>query len=410
VLTTTTWYRRIVNSSICSDKSLPVKVTVHNTIATNNIFLLENNLTDTTLCYDQLPNRLLGSIATGGTDIPGSYTYQWTISTDNVNFSPVATGGTGINYQHPSVLYANTYFKRMVTSGACIGESNAITINVLPLITNNTISSSKPAVCYSLVPDPITGVTLAGGSGTYQYLWEESTDGAIWIPASGTNTSSSYQPPALTIPMKYKRTVRSGVSDCCISTSNIFDLGIDPLPISPIFAGDDQEIYSIERTTRLNADPVIPAEEGFWTVLAPMTGIIDNSSSNNAEVRNLSEGENLFLWTVTNGPCKLEDSVKILLYEDFIPQGFSPNADFINDKFIIEGLNLTDQLAELIIVNGAGTEVFSTSNQGGEFEEWDGKNSKGIDLPEGTYYYLLKVTSKIGQVFKKSGFIVLKRY
>jgi len=56
--------------------------------------------------------------------------------------------------------------------------------------------------------------------------------------------------------------------------------------------------------------------------------------------------------------------------------------------------------------------VFSTSNiDGNEWTDWDGKNSKGIDLPEGTYYFLLKITSKkSGQVFRKSGFIVLKRY
>jgi len=36
---------------------------------------------------------------------------------------------------------------------------------------------------------------------------------------------------------------------------------------------------------------------------------------------------------------------------------------------------------------------------------------KGNDVPEGTYYYLLKLISKENnQVFKKSGFIVLKRY
>jgi gliding motility-associated-like protein len=99
--------------------------------------------------------------------------------------------------------------------------------------------------------------------------------------------------------------------------------------------------------------------------------------------------------------------------EDFVPQGFSPNGDAWNNTFKIEGLNLEDQFVDLSVVNGAGSEVFSTSNRDGveNWKYWDGKNSKGIDLPEGTYYYLLKITSKAnGQVFKKSGFIVLKRY
>jgi flagellar hook assembly protein FlgD len=68
---------------------------------------------------------------------------------------------------------------------------------------------------------------------------------------------------------------------------------------------------------------------------------------------------------------------------------------------------------DLRIVNGAGTEVFSTSNRNGqEFSSWDGKNLKGLDLAEGTYYYMLKVTPKDGSISPSSlsGFIILKRY
>jgi flagellar hook assembly protein FlgD len=62
-------------------------------------------------------------------------------------------------------------------------------------------------------------------------------------------------------------------------------------------------------------------------------------------------------------------------------------------------------------MNGAGVQVFSTTNDGNDWKNWDGKNSKGIDMPEGTYYYILKITSrKTGTVTKESGFIILKRY
>jgi gliding motility-associated-like protein len=128
----------------------------------------------------------------------------------------------------------------------------------------------------------------------------------------------------------------------------------------------------------------------------------------------LSKGLNRFLWTVTRGACLLEDMVDINVLNLIIPEGFSPNNDpeNYNNTFIINGLDLPNQTAELVIVNGAGAEVFSTSNRNGNnWRDWDGKNSKGIDLPEATYYYLLKITSKgNGQVFKKSGFVILKRY
>jgi len=39
--------------------------------------------------------------------------------------------------------------------------------------------------------------------------------------------------------------------------------------------------------------------------------------------------------------------VTVTLLEDFIPRGFSPNDDAWNNTFIIEGLNLPDQVVEL---------------------------------------------------------------
>jgi gliding motility-associated-like protein len=415
ILTDTTSYRRSVLSpdisTGCFDISNSIKIIVHKPILNNSISVSGGGTTET-ICNNQQPGTFQGTIATGGTGIAGSYVYQWKFSFDNSVFTPVATAGAGVNYSPPQ-LTATTYYQRQVTSGACIVNSNSITETVLPAITNNTISGN-PKVCYSLVPDAITGATLSGGSGTYKYFWWQSTDGgAIWMAASGTNTSSAYQPPALFNAIKFERTVTSGLNDCCTSTSNVFDIGIDPLPASPINAGHDTIIYSIEKIYHMNAIKPLTGETGVWDVLDNGTSSIDDTTKYNTTVRNLSIGNNSFLWTVNRGLCKLSDSVTIELLKDFIPQGFSPNGDAYNNTFIIEGLNLDDNYADLSIVNGAGTEVFKTSNRDNQkWSDWDGKNSRGLDLSEGTYYYMLKVTSKQsnGPVFKKSGFIVLKRY
>jgi gliding motility-associated-like protein len=187
---------------------------------------------------------------------------------------------------------------------------------------------------------------------------------------------------------------------------------IDPAPKSIINAGQDVSVYSMGKTYAMNADPPsFPGETGFWTALEPGTASFADVSDSKSKVRNLTTGRNLFLWSITNGLCSIEDSVYIELLKDFIPQGFSPNGDAWNNTFIIEGLDLEDQVAELTILNGAGTTVYSTSNrEGQEWTDWDGRNNRGADLPEGTYYYLLKVTTQSNQVIKKSGFIVLKRY
>jgi gliding motility-associated-like protein len=186
------------------------------------------------------------------------------------------------------------------------------------------------------------------------------------------------------------------------------------LPISPINAGNDTMIYSIEKIYHLKAiNPALTGdgETGTWSILGNGTSTLDDTAKFNTTVRNLAVGTNSFLWTVHRGKCSLKDSVNVELLKDFIPQGFSPNDDAWNNTFNIEGLNLTDQTVELKVVNGAGTEVFSTSNRSGQkWINWDGKNSRGLDLPQGTYYYMLKISSTSGKSFKRSGFIILKRY
>jgi flagellar hook assembly protein FlgD len=84
----------------------------------------------------------------------------------------------------------------------------------------------------------------------------------------------------------------------------------------------------------------------------------------------------------------------------------------MNDVFEVKGLEPEFQTVELIIVNSAGTEVFKTTNKNNQqWTSWDGKNSNGVDLPEGTYYYILMIdpVKTEGSTTKKSGFIVLKR-
>jgi gliding motility-associated-like protein len=164
----------------------------------------------------------------------------------------------------------------------------------------------------------------------------------------------------------------------------------------------------------MSAKPTETWETGLWSVLSG-NGEFDNSSLYNTRVLNLEPKIiNSFKWYVENGECNAEDLVNVLVDEITIPEGFSPNGDGVNDIFEVLGLDLNNQDAELKIVNGAGSEVFMTYKTGQNkdtWTQWDGKNTNGFDLPEGTYYYLLKLTSiGNGQIHKRSGFVILKRY
>jgi len=119
------------------------------------------------------------------------------------------------------------------------------------------------------------------------------------------------------------------------------------------------------------------------------------------------------LWTVEKGVCDIiTDSVNITLNPIFTPTGFTPNGDGVNDYLQFTGLEFADE-NELVIFNRWGTEVFSQNNFSNS-PGWDGKNKKGYDLPEDTYYYILTVVNIDPETNKKitkthKGFIVIKR-
>jgi hypothetical protein len=73
VLTDTTWYRRLVFSSVCIDISQPVSINVHKPVTNNDIHLLAGGLGDTTICSGGTPHKIPGTGATGGTTLEGSY-------------------------------------------------------------------------------------------------------------------------------------------------------------------------------------------------------------------------------------------------------------------------------------------------------------------------------------------------
>jgi gliding motility-associated-like protein len=415
-------FRRIINSSACTNTSNPVMIKVDSLII--NVISLGNSALDT-IYTGQVSSQVNGAIPTGGSAVASDgYAFKWYKSTAAVPTKNDWTVVTGSMTQFdPGVLTQSTWFRRDVSSPAvnprATTQSNYIRVTVLPRIVNVNISANQ-AVCSGSRPQRLNGnAALSGGDGKYRFTWQDSTSGHDWqdIVSFVKVDSANYKPPALTFDAGYRRIVYSGKNDCGVEVSNIVKITVNPLPGTPD-AGPDQSISSIGLTAKMNATPPLIGETGMWEVLEPNSATADNISEYNTMVRNLSLGANYFLWTVTTdiGNCKLSDSMRIILSKDFEPSAFSPNGDGINDQFVIEGLNLTEpNSAELTVVNSSGTEVFSTSNFNGEtWTDWNGKNSKGVDLPEGTYYYMLKVITKDpvdnkNRVDKRKGFIILKR-
>ncbi|MCX7954251.1 MAG: gliding motility-associated C-terminal domain-containing protein [Bacteroidales bacterium] len=182
--------------------------------------------------------------------------------------------------------------------------------------------------------------------------------------------------------------------DTCISVINFYQEPEQPsLDVYDNTFLDENITYSITIP--------IPVGNGYWSVIEG-DAVVTPDTGNSVVITNFSEGKNIIKVVVENGTCpKKSDSITIYYYPIFIPEGFSPNNDGTNDYFEIKGLDPNSKY-KIIIFNRWGNVVYTSENYN---NKWDGKNMDNNDLPEDTYFYLLKKNNKP----YKSGFVVIKR-
>ncbi|PLX12166.1 MAG: hypothetical protein C0594_02770 [Marinilabiliales bacterium] len=166
-----------------------------------------------------------------------------------------------------------------------------------------------------------------------------------------------------------------------------------------VFAGEDISLnYSFE--TNLAAS--LPQYgTGSWELLQGY-GVIEDTLQASTNVSGLAFGSNIFRWIVRNSPCPAFFDYIVVEVEDlFVPEGFSPNGDGVNDYFVVAGIENVQ--SEFVVYNRWGNIVFEADNYQ---NNWNGKNNEQQDLPDDTYMYILKVIDG-GRVYK--GFIVIER-
>jgi gliding motility-associated-like protein len=405
-LTADTWYRRIVNSSVCTSQSNDIMITVDPAITGFSINLPSQG--HDTICSGNAPGQLSGTPAGG----LGTYMYSWASSTDNVNFTTLPA--TTQTYQ-PGTLTTTTWFRRTVSSGAC-SENSVFRITVLPVIAGNTIATDQ-TVCNTRIPSALMGNTPAGGDGTYRYLWESKAEQSPdWETAAGENTTANYQPPLLGEATQFRRHVFSGENDCCTSVSDPVTISVDLMPLN-ISAGIDRTLlpYQFAAVLEGSFDGEGTSAWSYDFDAGKGDPVFSAPASKTTEVTKLGFGENTFVFSVTNGQC-IADNVYVTLTVPklIIPQGVTPNNDGINDYFNIEGLEYTYN--ELVIINTGGAVVYRSDDYRSDdpVNAWTGLDLNGNEVPEGTYYYLLTIKgaqdiSVPSYTSRFSGFIILRR-
>jgi hypothetical protein len=142
----------------------------------------------------------------------------------------------------------------------------------MPVVTPGSIGSDQ-AVCYNTAPAQLTTVTApSGGSGSYSYLWQRSTDNSSWTDI-GSATGASYTPPALTTDTYFRRRVIS--AGCTPVYSDPVLITINPLP-EPVISGEVSPCFNTQRTY---ITPSVTNHSYSWTV---SNGVIVGSSTGNS--------------------------------------------------------------------------------------------------------------------------------
>ncbi len=221
-LTTTTYYRRRVTSGACGlVASNIVTITVAPGLTAGTIG------PDQTLCAGTTPGAINSVTApTGGTS--SNYSYQWESSDNNANWVTVV-GATGPSYT-PGPRTATTFYRRRVISGSCDPVYSAsATLTVLPTLNGGSIAADQ-TICAATTPAPLTSTLGAsGGTGTFTYQWEYSTDNANWTLAPGASADPTYAPGSLTVTTYYRRRVTSGTGICAAGISNVVTIQVQPV-------------------------------------------------------------------------------------------------------------------------------------------------------------------------------------
>ena len=131
------------------------------------------------------------------------------------------------------------------------------------------------------------------------------------------------------------------------------------------------------------------------------SALIADEFDPNSDVSNLSLGTNTFTWTVTNGACpSVSDEINIVVQDLFIPQAVTPNGDGKNDFF--EFYSIDAVTCSLQIYNRWGQVVYENSDYQ---NEWFGQSSKGEELENDTYFYVILIDDSISF----NGYVVLKK-
>lgn len=285
----------------------------------------------------------------------------------------LSTTPTYVSYDWGGANTGATYF--VSSAGAysvTVVDNNGCSSNEVITLTepNFSLNNTSVAGCEG-------STSLLTASGGTSYLWSTGETGSSIVVNPSSNTT-------------YSVTITSGSCSQLLTTAVSASEAIDFELPDTVYLG-------------VNQTEVFTGPEGFSSYAWSPASQIDDSTSQTI-VFSGTESQTLYLEATHPSGCVLSRNVVIIVVDLTIPNGFSPNLDYMNDVFVIPELN--DLNGSILIWNRWGEVVL---DQDTYLNDWTGTCESTFcmgndDLPEGTYFYRIDVE---GVQF--DGFITLKR-
>lgn len=168
-------------------------------------------------------------------------TIDWFSSTDSIVFAQFSSNNTSINLGQ---LASSNYYIALLSSqlGCQPDSSNVLEVTVYDSLIAPTISEND-TICYSATPNSIGIVNMpTGGGGSFNYSWQESTDGTNFSTiTAATNTSFS---PGNLLDTTYYRLEATSILGCGSVFSNDLEIVVFDQITGNQISGDDTICYN----------------------------------------------------------------------------------------------------------------------------------------------------------------------
>lgn len=361
-------YQVIVTDTLCTDTSA-IQTVVVDTFPNASVI---NNL-PTILCITD------STILTAIDSVPG-WAYQWQIDSVGVagGFKDIALIDGGEN---PFIQLDTALLQPPVGSAS-------ITTNIRLIVSNARCRDTSAVIPIQMFGPP--NIRIVDGTGAqvdtvFRCFGDSAlvvaTGGLSYVWNGGVGFNANL---TLTAPGQY--IVEGTGPNGCTNTDTVYFIYNNPT----VDAGSDQTINP-GGSAQLNATTTAAGPTYFWTP----TNTVTNFASPSPLAQPSETTTYIVAMTDENG-CTAYDTVVVNVVADpnlsvSITNLITPNADGLNDVWDVSGV-VGGERGDLVIMNRWGSEVYSDPAYN---NNWAGTNDGGDELPDGTYYYVLKLPSGV---------------